>query len=599
MPRSNFFFIARYVDDVVAASKCLCTRCLQNLVGRIHGQSMHFGDSGTTSNISYDDHDYTTAKFLDMYFALAWTPLVRVFPAVHNELWMWGHGERQRHRHRLYDSTFNSADFQLCVQKLRGRRLRWIDTCLENHCLNYVVALDIFEMLVDGYPWKFLYQMWHAIPASRDRDIALNILRALRPEFQEKHTASLMDLWPDSPHKSIVTCVQGLSLDTLNCATSFVNLALGGRPGLLRNELWPTESPFAMAYGNWGKGRGGKARGKGPNYAYGNQNWNNAPYGSSSAFGEVDQLNNILGRIQGLGQIAQLGLQLAGQQQQQTGSSTPGQAAPTAQPGSQQANSGLGGLQRLITGSATPTTQSAQHVHTLASSLTQGGQPGGQPAAGAVIASATQPPPPGIVNDPDFVRLQAEVRQLRGTSDETVTRLTAVERVQQQQGQTLSKIDNTLAAVATRLGVAEAPTRGTARPKRAAAASGEADDMHSCASDTAVAIAGITPAANVKLSQLKVTKEKHENFISALEISDSAFEALICCPEWDDEPQLEMPGDEWWEFVQDALPSLGAWRQRVLSAVPRHQKAQKARTKATFVQALLDESLDSNLNAIM
>ena len=293
--------------------------------------------------------------------------------------------------------------------------------------------------------------------------------------------------------------------------------------------------------------------------------------------------------------MAQLGLQLAGQQN----SSTAAAAAPTqAISGSTQPeqNTGLGGLQRLISGTGTsPTTAAAQNVHALAGALTQGGQPGPL-GAHTATSQAQQPPPSTVAQDPDFLRLQTEVRQLRGTSDETVTRLTAVERTQQQQSQTLSKIDTTMAAIASKLGIGGGSSKAARRGKSAAGS----EDMHSCFSDAPVVGGNLATApSGQKLVSLRVTKEKHENFLAALEITDSAFEALICCPEWDTEPELEMPGDEWWEFTQDACPTLASWRQRVMASVPRHQKASKARSKATFIRGLLDEALDADLNPIM
>ena len=67
--RENWLALARYVDDVIAASRWLCPGCIEKLIKVIYSQTISFDracDELTTIN------QYAAIKFLDLWVYLGW-----------------------------------------------------------------------------------------------------------------------------------------------------------------------------------------------------------------------------------------------------------------------------------------------------------------------------------------------------------------------------------------------------------------------------------------------------------------------------------------------------------------------------------------------
>ena len=68
-PRENWLTIARYVDDIIVASRWFCPTCIEHIVKLIYARTITFDkECAELATIN----GFTTVKFLDLWCYMSW-----------------------------------------------------------------------------------------------------------------------------------------------------------------------------------------------------------------------------------------------------------------------------------------------------------------------------------------------------------------------------------------------------------------------------------------------------------------------------------------------------------------------------------------------
>lgn len=168
--QSELFGGARYVDDLLLASKALCHGCLARWVKGIFQQPFEV------------EAACSTLEWLDLVVEarasgeLAWTPKNP------NKPWLEGHAERAQERYPPYLGRLQ-AGFGALRGRLLGRAARLRELQLGVRGRAEALADDVRELLMVGHPWKLIRKLVHSLGTRHQEYIILQA--AVRATMKE------------------------------------------------------------------------------------------------------------------------------------------------------------------------------------------------------------------------------------------------------------------------------------------------------------------------------------------------------------------------------------------------------------------------------
>ena len=177
--------VKRYVDDVLALSRCVCDGCLRVLQRLMYDGVLIFDEDFEAVQRC---NRTVGVKFLDVFFTWDGTR-ISFFQSIKNLSMLINESleTRKQFRFPLFLGVSCPEQLRKISVELSGRRARWSQLGLRanQYSLALAITYDLLELRMHAFPMAFILAIWHAQRGDQqDREIALRLI----PTIFDKHT---------------------------------------------------------------------------------------------------------------------------------------------------------------------------------------------------------------------------------------------------------------------------------------------------------------------------------------------------------------------------------------------------------------------------